>query len=403
MPRNPNKTDYSQGFPGGFEVFASINDPRDGGHTLHHFGEILFIAFAGVLCGVRSYELMEEFGELREDWLRKWLKLPNGVPCANTFSRVFQAIEPTAFAGCIAEHLARLGFAMEGGQIAIDGKALRGSRSGETTHLHAVSAWACEAGITLAQAFVGEKTNEITAIPELLAMLNLKGAVVTIDAMGTQRAIAEKIINSGGDYILSVKGNQGRLHDETRDQFAFALRHLDPARLDPARLDPARLDPKRWSFAQTKESGHDRTETRQTVVCHDLQWMDPAIRAEWKGLASLIMIHRHTLLGAGKTRSETSYYMSSLKDVRAPAMLGYIRGHWAIENSCHWVLDAIYREDHNQTRDRNSAANHSILRRMALNAHNRMPFEGKKRKSLPKRELRATHDPQYLEQLLSLM
>jgi len=398
MPRNPNKTDYSQGFPGGFEVFASINDPRDGGHTLHHFGEILFIAFAGVLCGVRSYELMEEFGELREDWLRKWLKLPNGVPCANTFSRVFQAIEPTAFAGCIAEHLARLGFAMEGGQIAIDGKALRGSRSGETTHLHAVSAWACEAGITLAQAFVGEKTNEITAIPELLAMLNLKGAVVTIDAMGTQRAIAEKIINSGGDYILSVKGNQGRLHDETRDQFAFALRHLDPARLDPARLDP-----KRWSFAQTKESGHDRTETRQTVVCHDLQWMDPAIRAEWKGLASLIMIHRHTLLGAGKTRSETSYYMSSLKDVRAPAMLGYIRGHWAIENSCHWVLDAIYREDHNQTRDRNSAANHSILRRMALNAHNRMPFEGKKRKSLPKRELRATHDPQYLEQLLSLM
>lgn len=393
MPRNPDKTDYSQGFPEGFDVFASIKDPRDGGHTLHHFGEILFIAFAAVLCGVRSYELMEEFGELREDWLCKWLKLPNGIPCANTFSRVFQAIEPTAFAACIAEHLARLGFAMEGGQIAIDGKALRGSCSGETTHLHAVSAWACEAGITLAQAFVGEKTNEITAIPELLDMLNLKGAVVTIDAMGTQRAIAEKIVAKGGDYILSVKGNQGRLHDETRDQFAFALRHLDPARLDPAR----------WSFAQTQESGHDRTETRQTMVCHDLEWMDPAIRGEWKGLSSLIMVHRHTLLGAGKTRSETSYYMSSLKDVRAPAMLGYVRGHWAIENSCHWVLDAIYREDHNQTRDRNSAANHSILRRMALNAHNRMPFEGKKRKSLPKRELRATHDSDYLEQLLSLM
>lgn len=139
------------------------------------------------------------------------------------------------------------------------------------------------------------------------------------------------------------------------------------------------------------------------MVCHDLEWMDPAIRAEWKGLASLIMVHRHTLLGAGKTRSETSYYMSSLKDVRAPQMLGYVRGHWAIENSCHWVLDAIYREDHNQTRDRNSAANHSILRRMALNAHNRMPFEGKKRKSLPKRELHATHDSDYLEQLLSLM
>ena len=136
---------------------------------------------------------------------------------------------------------------------------------------------------------------------------------------------------------------------------------------------------------------------------YDLSWMDPAIRAEWTGLASVIMVHRHTLHGAGKTRSETSYHMSSLPEVRAPEMLGYIRGHWGIENRCHWVLDAIHREDNNQTRDRNSAANHSILRRMALNAHNRMPLEGKKHKSLPKRQLRATHDTQYLEQLLSLL
>ena len=393
MPRNPHKTDYSQGFPAGFEVFASISDPRDGGHTRHHFGEILFIAFAAVLCGVRSYELMEEFGELQEKWLHKWLALPHGIPCANTFSRVFQAIEPTAFATCIAAHLARLGFAMEGGQIAIAGKALRGSRSGETSHLHAVSAWACEASITLAQTFVSEKSNEITAIPELLEMLNLRGAVVTIDAMGTQRAIADKIVTKGGDYLLSVRGNQGRLHDETRDQFTFALSQLDPAHLDPAR----------WSIAQTKDSGHDRSETRQILVCHDLGWMAPTMRGDWKNLNRLIMVHRHTLLGAGKTRSETSYYMSSLKDVRAPEMLAYIRGHWGIENRCHWVLDTIYREDHNQTRDRHSAANHSILRRMALNAHNRMPFEGKKQKSLPKRELRATHDPAYLEQLLSLV
>jgi predicted transposase YbfD/YdcC len=393
MPRNPNKIDYSGGFPQGFEVFASIQDPRNGGNTRHHFGEILFIAFAAVLCGVRTYELMEGFAELREDWLRKWLKLPNGIPCYNTFSRVFQAIEPGAFAACIAEHLGRLGFEMQGGQIAIDGKALRGSRSGETTHLHAVSAWACEAGITLAQAFVGEKSNEITAIPELLEMLSLKGAVVTIDAMGTQRAIAEKIVEKGGDYILSVKGNQGRLHDEIRDQFAFALRQLDPANLDPDR----------WSFAQTKDNGHDRSETRQIMVCHELGWMDPAVREEWKGLSSVIMVHRHTVAGAGKTRSETCYYMSSLEGIRAAELLAYIRGHWDIENRCHWVLDAIYREDHNQTRDRNSAANHSILRRMALNAHNRMPGTGKRRNSLPKREMRAALNPAYLEQLLSLV
>jgi predicted transposase YbfD/YdcC len=393
MPRNPNKIDYSSGFPQGFEVFASIQDPRNGGNTRHHFGEILFIAFAAVLCGVRTYELMEGFAELREEWLRKWLKLPNGIPCYNTFSRVFQAIEPGAFAACIAEHLGRLGFEMQGGQIAIDGKALRGSRSGETTHLHAVSAWACEAGITLAQAFVGEKSNEITAIPELLEMLNLKGAVVTIDAMGTQRAIAGKIVEKGGDYILSVKGNQGRLHDEIRDQFTFALRQLDPGNLDP----------QRWSFAQTKDNGHDRSETRQIMVCHDLGWMDPTIRAEWKGLACAIMVHRQTVVGAGKIRSETCYYMSSLEETRAAELLSYIRGHWGIENRCHWVLDAIYREDHNQTRDRNSAANHSILRRMALNAHNRMPATGKRRNSLPKREMRAALNPAYLEQLLSLV
>ena len=187
IPRNPYKTDYSQGFPAGFEFFASISDPRDGGHTRHRFGEILFIAFAAVLCGVRSYELMEEFGEFQEKWLRKWLALPHGIPCANTFSRVFQAIEPTAFATCIAAHLARLGFAMEGGQIAIDGKALRGSRSGETSHLHAVSAWACEAGITLAQTFVSEKSNEITAIPELLEMLPSIGRTTTKPATATPR------------------------------------------------------------------------------------------------------------------------------------------------------------------------------------------------------------------------
>jgi hypothetical protein len=263
MRRNPSKTDYSGGFPAGFETFATLSDPRDGGHTLHHFEEILFIAFAALLCGIRSYELMEEFAELREDWLRKWLKLPNGIPSYNTFSRVFQAIEPTVFATCIATHLGKLGFGM-GGQTAIDGKALRGSRSGESSHLHAVSAWACEAGVTLAQTFVGEKTNEITAIPELLEMLNLRKAVATIDAMGSQRAIAGKIVSKEGDYVLSVKENQGRLHDEICDQFGFALRQLDPEKPDP----------NRWSLAATEDSGHDRNEKRQIVVCHNLDWMD---------------------------------------------------------------------------------------------------------------------------------
>ena len=393
MPRNPNKPDYSQGFPEGFEAFASITDPRNGGNTRHHFGEIIFMAFAAMLCGVRSYEMMEEFCEVREKWLRKWLKLPNGTPYANTFSPVFQRIDPAAFAGCIVEHLRQAGFELTAGQIAIDGKALRGSRSGELTHVHVVSAWACEAGITLAQGFVDDKSNEITAIPKLLAMLNLKGMVVTLDAMGTQRAIAEQIVEAGGDYVLSLKGNQGRLHDEVCDQFEFAKRQLVAKELDD----------ERWSAAVTKESGHDRTETRSILVCHDLSWMDRDIHSDWPGLAAVVMVHRETLLGCGKTRSETSYYISSLGGVRAEEMLKYIRGHWSIENQCHWVLDAVCREDHNQTRDRNAAANLATLRCIALNAHNRMPQEGKRRKSLPKRELRAASDEGYLEKLLSLV
>ena len=392
MPRNPNKTDYSQGFPEGFESFRSIGDPRNGGNTRHHFGEILFMAFAAVLCGIRSYEMMEEFAELNGEWLRKWIKLPNGIPCANTFSRVFEAIEPSAFAGCIAEHLGRLGFRAAAGQIAIDGKALRGSRSGQDSHVHTVSAWACEAGVTLAQTFVGDKTNEITAIPELLEMLNVKGSVVTLDAMGTQRAIAGLVVGKGGDYVLSVKDNQGRLHDEIRDQFDFALRQLDPAKVDA----------KRWSFAHTCESGHDRAETRRIMVCHNLDWMDAGVRGEWESLGCVVMVHRHTLLAAGKTRSEKAYYISSLREARAAELLGYIRGHWGIENRCHWVLDAICREDHNQTRHRTAAKNLAILRRIALNTHNLLQPEGRKPKSLPKRELRAAQDRAYLEKLLSL-
>jgi predicted transposase YbfD/YdcC len=211
--------------------------------------------------------------------------------------------------------------------------------------------------------------------------------------MGTQRTITEKIVEKEGDYVLAVKGNQGSLHDEIRDQFDFATRQLDFAKLDPAK----------WSSASTNEIGHDRNETRAILVCHELDWMDKGIKKAWSGLGSVIMVHRRTVLGAGKIRDEISYYMSSLTKTRASEMLGYIRGHWKIENSCHWVLDAIYREDHNQTRERNAACNLGTLRRMALNTHNRMAAKAKKYKSLPKRELRALKDEAYLEKLLSLV
>lgn len=397
MPRNPDKIDYTGNFPEGFEIFSELSDPRGEGYTRHHFGEIIFMAFTAIVCGVKSYELMEEFCELREKWFRKWLRLPNGLPSYNTFARVMEALDPVQFSACILTHLQQAGTAISGEQIAIDGKALRGSRSLGINHIHAVSAWACESGLTLAQAFVSEKSNEITAIPELLKMLNLKGAVITIDAMGTQREIAAQIVEGKGDYLLCVKDNQKKLHQEISDHFDFAARQLGQAQLDP----------KNWSYHESEEQAHGRQEKRQTVVCHELTWMAPEIRSMWKGLGSIIMVTRRSETKAGKAREQTSYYMSSLKGERAEKIQGYIRGHWAIENSCHWVLDTLFREDHNQTVQRNAAKNLGTLRRIALNALKQAPDHSarnrKRPSSLTRRQLRAMHDETQLEEILSLV
>lgn len=395
MPRNPNKIDYSGGFPENFEVFKALQDTRKGGHTLHHFGEIIFMAFTCIVCGVKSYELMEEFCKVRQDWFRKWLSLPNGIPSYNTFSRVIEGLDPVLFSQCIITHLKLTGIDLEDDQVAIDGKALRGSRTKDQRHIHAVSAWACEKGLTLAQAFVDEKSNEITAIPELLKMLNLEGAVVSLDAMGTQRGIASQIDDAGADYVLSVKGNQGDLHKELIDQFQFAARQLDDGKLPE----------KNWSESSEEEINRGRPEKRRTIVCHNLDWMDAEIRAAWQSLACIILVQRQVLLECGKWRTEVHYYMSSLKGVKAKRMQKYIRGHWRIENSCHWVLDTLFREDHNQTGKRNAAKNLSTLRRIALNALKQATDHSKRKRpsSLTKKQLRAAHDEDYLEEVLSLV
>lgn len=395
MPRNADKIDYTGGFPEGFEVFQILQDTRKDGHTLHHFGEIIFMAYVCIICGIKSYELMEEFCGIRRKWFEKWITLPNGIPSYNTFSRVIEGIDPVLFSQCIVTHLRFAGIEVEDQQVAIDGKALRGSKTAQQRHIHAVSAWACEQGITLAQAFVDDKSNEITAIPELLKMLNLEGAVVSIDAMGTQREIAAQIIEAGGDYVLCVKGNQGDLHKELIDQFDFAARQLDRGKLSK----------KNWSQDTTEEKNRGRLEKRTTIVCHNLDWMNSELRAAWKGLGCIILVQRQVLLKSGKWRTEAHYYMSSLKKVKASKMQRYIRAHWAIENSCHWVLDTLFREDHNQTGKRNAAKNLSTLRRIALNALKKATDHSTRKRpsSMTKKQLRAAQDESYLEEILSLV
>ena len=228
-------------------------------------------------------------------------------------------------------------------------------------------------------------------------MLNLKGAVITIDAMGTQREIAEQIVDGKGDYLLCVKDNQKKLHQEISDHFDFAARQLGLTQLDP----------KNWSYHEREDQSHGRLEKRQTVVCHDLSWMDHKIWALWKGLGSIIMVTRRSETKAGKIRTQTSYYMSSLKRERAEKIQGYVRGHWAIENSCHWVLDTLFREDHNQTVQRNAAKNLGTLRRIALNALKQAPDHSarnrKQPSSLTRKQLQAMHDEAQLEEILSLV
>ena len=391
MPRNPNAIDYSSNFPKNISAFENLTDPRHPtGNLRHHFGEIIFMAFVAIVCGINSYEMIEEFCNIRKKWFQKHLSLPNGIPRYITFSRIFESLNPNDFNACIIAQLQAAGIDTKSKQIAIDGKVMRGSRDENNKHINCVSAWACDQGLTLAQAFVDEKSNEITAIPELLAMLDLKDTVITIDAMGTQTSIIQDIIKREGDYVVSVKKNQPQLFDEIVDQFDYAERQLME---DPKSLGNM------WSYAQDEEKKHGRFTRRTTLVCHELHWMNKEILSNWSGLSCVILVQREVWGKDGKLHKETSYYMSSLKESNAQEIQSYVRGHWKIENNCHWVLDTIFKEDHHQVKKKNAAKNWSTMRRIALNLWNSLPQTGKK-KSLPKRQLKAVADDEFLENII---
>ena len=389
MPRNPNKIDYSNGFPEGFQAFSMLEDPRSGGNTKHHFGAIILMAYTCVLCGVENYEHMEEFCDANEEWFSTWLPLPNGTPCYNTFSRVIEAIEPDCFANCIVAHLDSIGKEQHDKHVAIDGKSLRGSGNKQDKRIHAVSAWACEKGLTLAQTFTSDKSNEITAIPILLEMLNLEGSVVTIDAMGAQQEIAQKICDKGGDYLINVKLNQKTLHDEIVDQFEFAKRQLSGR--------AKKLNKANWSYTESYDQSRGRDEKRQTLICHNTEFLTEETKKKWASIGCLIMVCRHTSMEDGSIRGDVSFYMSSLKNPKPEDIHKYVRQHWHIENSCHWVLDTVFLEDSVQISNRNAAKNLSTMRKIALNSLKIAPEISRRKKpaSLKKKQLRAAQSLSY--------
>jgi predicted transposase YbfD/YdcC len=333
------------------EFFASLKDPRVARTQRHALMSILVLSLLAVICGAEGWDEMARFAETKQSWLETWLDLPNGTPCADTFRRVLSALDPQEFHRCFVAWMAALARGTQGKLVAIDGKTMRGSfaRSLGRAAVHMVSAWVAENGLVLGQMATEEKSNEITAIPQLLALLELTGATVTIDAMGCQRKIAEAIVDKGADYILALKGNQSTLQQEVEGFFEHA--------------DKTDFKDIAHTTHQTVDGEHGRIEVRRVWAITEVGWMDA--RRDWKNLRSLILVESERTID-GKTSLERRHFISSHRELDAAALAPLIRGHWGIENSLHWVLDVVFDEDRCRIRQGHGAENFALLRKLAL-------------------------------------
>jgi predicted transposase YbfD/YdcC len=337
-------------------ALEAVPDPRRQCQNLRHpLVDVLVLGFCGVLCGCDDFVEIEAFGRSKEGFFRRFLELPHGIPSHDTFRRVFQAVCPQALQRCLIHWLKGVRQAAQpaGGEvIAIDGKTLRRTfdRARGLGALHLVSAWATANGLTLGQVAVDEQSNEITAIPRLIELLDLTDCVVTIDAAGCQKEIAAQIVAKGADYVLALKGNQPALHGQVSDYFIKQLEEANPA----GKLRRHRQ----------VEEGHGRTETRETLVAPATKEM--VATGAWAGLATIVLVIRECVDHVSGTASnEVRYFISSLP-ARAKRLAGAVRQHWGIENGLHWVLDVAFNEDRMRQRDRHGIENLGLLNRLAV-------------------------------------
>jgi predicted transposase YbfD/YdcC len=330
------------------DYFTEVTDPRVERTKLHKLEDILAIAICATICGAEGWTEMAFFGQCKQEWLESFLELPNGIASDDTFRRVISSLKPDEFEACfqrwtkaVATHHTDI--------IAIDGKTLRRSHNDADgkASIHIVSAWACENKMVFGQVATDEKSNEITAIPKLLEMLVLDGSVVTIDAMGCQKKIAKQIKGSGGDYIFSLKGNHGTLHEEVK-------LFMDDAITNNGNCD----------YGCDTDGGHGRVEIRKVWYSEDIAWMQD--RQQWHGLSSLVAVESQRTIG-GNISTERRYFISSLSGSTAQTIGRMIRSHWGIENKLHWGLDVSFGEDQCRIRKGFGAENVSRLRRIALN------------------------------------
>lgn len=322
------------------EGLGKITDPRRAwGNKRHKLEDILVMGLCTIVCGGEDFTDMENFGQERESWLRGFLELPNGIPDADTFRRVFERVDPQELSEVLRDWIGN--WRQNGAVVSIDGKTIRGSGNSRHKAYHVVSAFVSENHITLGELKTEEKSNEITAVPELLDLLDIKNCIVTADAMSCQRAIAHKVREKGAEYVLSVKENQPNLLESIRDYFS-AFTHD-------------------CRFEQTVEKNHGRIEKRKYFLETDLDWFEE--RVGWNGLHGIGAVCSR-VEEKGQTRTETRYYITSLRDVSSFAYA--VRGHWGIENNLHWCLDVAFGEDSSRARKDNSPLNLNVLRKTAL-------------------------------------
>ena len=358
------------------EHFRDLPDPRMKRTRRHELIDILVIAICTLLCGGEGFNDMEDFGRAKADWFRTFLTLPNGIPTHDTFNRVLAALDPARFLECFLAWTQSLRQVVSEEIVALDGKALR--RAVTTGGIpYVVSAWAVRNGLVLGQLRVNEKSNEITAVPQLLRALDLAGCIVTLDAMGCQKKIAKEIIEADADYVLALKGNQETVHEEVRT-------FLDDAILQ---------DPETLAYTETIEKDHGRIETRRYWQSDRLAWF--ADRNKWEGLQTVGVVEAIRDI-KGQGQPERRYFLSSLA-LDAPRFARAVRSHWGVENQLHWVLDVQFGEDQSRARSGHAAENLATLRRLALNLLTR---DSTKKRGIRGKQKNAGWDHRYLLHLL---
>ncbi len=366
--------------------FSGLTDPRVERTKRHPLVNIVTIAICAVICGAETWVDIEMYGKAKQDWLAGFLDLAQGIPSHDTFGRVFARIDPEEFQSHFLAWIRAVFEVTHGQVIAFDGKQLRRSHdhANGKDAIYMVSAWAVTNGLVLGQVKVDDKSNEITAIPELLSFLELAGCIVTIDAIGTQVAIAAQIIGQQADYVLALKGNQGVIHEAVAALFEDALSN-----------NFSRLE---HDFIQTVDGNHGRLEIRRYWITSDIAWL-PQVTGKplWPGLRSIGMVRTKRRIGEQTTES-TRYYLSSL-EANAATFAHAVRSHWGIENSLHWVLDVAFREDDCRIRKDHAPQNFAVLRHIALNL---LRQEKSAKVGAKAKRLKAAWNNDYLLKVLSI-